>query len=341
MADELLEREILDEVIARIEEFGLAADSRPGEGRDADALITIAMDGRSLTLHAWIKLVSGPAALVADVLRRIRPQGDGVLVTEYVSPRVADRLRDEEVQFLDTAGNMYVRQDGVVLWVAGRRQRERTVRERPVRAFRRAGLQVVFTLLADPDLVRAPYRVIAHRAATSLGAVTPVIQDLRLLGYVVGPEEHRSMQRLDRLLTTWAEGYAHTLRPRLHMGRFRADDPRWRESIAPGHDDIAWGSATAASILTQDLTPRATTVYADSPPENLIRAAGLHRDPEGSIEIRRRFWAGPLPAPRPDVVPAPLIYADLVADDDARSTRAARQIRADYLDRSHSGPAKA
>ncbi|SDS35778.1 type IV toxin-antitoxin system AbiEi family antitoxin [Jiangella sp. DSM 45060] len=334
MADQQLRRDLLDEVVARLDELGLQATAHLHVEQDADALVTLTVDGRSHVLHAWLKpATASAAALIAKVLREIRPDGDGVVVTDYVSPTVADRLREQGAQFLDAAGNMYVRQDGVVLWVVGRPRPERAVGERPGRAFRRVGLQVVFTLLADPELIRQPYRLIALLAGTSLGAVTPVIQDLRDLGYVIGPEENRSMQRLNRLLVSWTEAYSQTLRPKLFTDRFQADDPLWWQSIDPTRYGVTWGGETAASMLTHELRPETTTIYAVSMPRDLIMNARLRRHPAGNVDVRNQFWTGGLPTPNPAVVPAPLIYADLIAAGDARSAQAAERIRETYLDR--------
>ncbi|RIQ30894.1 type IV toxin-antitoxin system AbiEi family antitoxin [Jiangella rhizosphaerae] len=334
MADEQVVRELLNEVVARLDEFGLQAAANIHEGDGADALVTLTVDGRLLDLHAWFVPVTASAAtIIATVLRDLRPGGNGVLVTDYVSLTVADRLREQGAQFLDAAGNMYVRQDGIVLWVIGRPRRQRAVAERPSRAFRRVGLQVVFTLLAKPELIRAPYRLIAHMAGTSLGAVTPVIHDLRDRGYVIGPEDNRSLRRLNQLLATWTEAYTQTLRPKLFVDRFRADDPLWWQSIEPARFGIAWGGETAASLLTRELRPETTTIYAASLPRDLITTARLRRHPEGNVTIRDQFWTGELPSPNPDVVPTPLIYADLIAAGDARSAQAAEQIREKYLDR--------
>lgn len=334
MVDEQPEHRLLDEVVARLDELGLPATVARSQGREAQALVTITIDGRSIPLSVWHTPVSdSAAALIANALREIRPDGDGAIVTEHVSRRVAERLREEGAQFLDAAGNMYVRHNGLVLWVVGRPRRERSPRERPTRAFRRVGLQVIFTLLADPEIIRLPYRVIALMAGTSLGAVTPVMQDLREGHYIVGPEDNRSMQHLDRLLTAWAEAYGQTLRPRLLLDRFRTDDPRWWQSIEPSGFDVAWGGETAAAVLTQELRPETVTIYAESLPRELIVEARLRRDLDGDVDIRNRFWTGHLPAPAPDVVPAPLIYADLIAAGDARSVLAAERIREEYLDR--------
>ncbi|TDC48367.1 hypothetical protein E1212_21415 [Jiangella ureilytica] len=335
MADELPEQGVLSEVAARLDELGLSPELviEPPD-QSTDAVIRMSVDHRPVTLHALVKLFRTPAVLtIGNELRARRPEGDAVLVTEHVSREAARQFRKHEVQFLDAAGNMYVRHDGVYLWAVGQPPRVVRPREQPTRAFRRVGLQVLLGLLAEPTLVQAPYREIAGATGASLGAVPPVIRELRGLGYVVGPDEQRSLQRQDELLTSWVDAYGQTLRPKLLIDRFRADDPRWWVNVRPSRHEIAWGGETAAAVLTNVLRPEATTIYADSLPKDVIVAARLRRDPNGNVDIRRRFWTGRLPTPHSDVVPAPLIYADLIAAGDARSAQAAERIRKDYLDR--------
>src|SRR5262245_82350 len=65
---------------------------------------------------AWlceVKRTLPPAAVgpVLHQLRRLR-KGDeqGLLLTEWVTDRMAKTLREEDVQFLDAAGNAFLRQ---------------------------------------------------------------------------------------------------------------------------------------------------------------------------------------------------------------------------------------
>jgi hypothetical protein len=83
-------------------------------------------------------------------------------------------------------------------------------------------------------------------------------------------------------------------------------------------------------LLQGHLVPEQTIIYADETPARLFKQYRLRADASGSIVLRRRFWNA-VPAPRSDVVPALLIYADLVAAGDARSLAGAKQIRNAYL----------
>lgn len=92
-----------------------------------------------------------------------------------------------------------------------------------------------------------------------------------------------------------------------------------------------WGGETAGALVTGHLRPEVTTVYAPALPTEFIVAQRLSRDADGDVEIRHRFWKGNLESPRPDVVPAPLIYADLLAVGDSRCAETAELVRARHL----------
>jgi hypothetical protein len=114
------------------------------------------------------------------------------------------------------------------------------------------------------------------------------------------------------------------------MGRFSATSSGWWRHAGIEKYRAAWGGETAAALLQRHLVPEQTVIYANETPPGLLKQYRLRADASGSIVFRRRFW-NEVPAPRPDVVPALLIYADLVAAGDARSLASAKQIRSAYL----------
>ncbi len=257
---------------------------------------------------------------------------DAVLFTDYVSTPVAERLRSLGLQFADAAGNAYFSAPGVLVWVTGRRSPgSRSAPRRSSRAFTASGIRVVFCLLAQPSLADESYRSIAHTADVSLGAVQSVIKDLVDQGYVSDGKARRLLRR-DRLLDRWSEFYADVLRPKLEIGRFRSADPGWwRTSRVTDYGGL-WGGEPAGALLTDHLRPETSTVYAASLPGRLLIDHRLSRDADGDVEIRRRFWRRDLPSPRADVVPGPLIYADLLAIGDSRTSEIAEMVRERYLD---------
>lgn len=80
----------------------------------------------------------------------------------------------------------------------------------------------------------------------------------------------------------------------------------------------------AAAKLTGHLRPQTTTLYADKINPRLLFDYKLRADPDGTIEIVKRFWA--FEANDKALVPLPLIYADLLITGDARCIEIAVRI---------------
>jgi hypothetical protein len=189
----------------------------------------------------------------------------------------------------------------------------------------------VFALLCNPELVKAPYRTIAAQAPVALGAVGPILDDLAELGFVENRPAGRRLVRKPELLDRWVAAYAERLRPRLLLNRFRAADPAWwRTQHVP---DTLWGGEVAAYTKTRYLQPQLCTIYADRLPPDTIVANRLTHDPDGAVELVRRFWAFDYTDPDGPLVHPVLVYADLVAEPDKRRREAAGVLRERYLDR--------
>ena len=83
--------------------------------------------------------------------------------------------------------------------------------------------------------------------------------------------------------------YPITLRPKLNLGRFRADPKRLQ------HIDLAplnayWGGEPAAEKLTHYLKPAHFTIYTREPIAKLVAAGQMRAEVGGNVEILEKFW---------------------------------------------------
>jgi hypothetical protein len=75
-----------------------------------------------------------------------------VLITDYVTPQMAQVLKARGTTFLDAAGNAYINQPPVLVWVKGERPAHLEIQPADAgRAFRPGGLKVLFALLCHPE----------------------------------------------------------------------------------------------------------------------------------------------------------------------------------------------
>jgi len=300
------------------------------EGR-ADAAIRF---GGDKTLVAVIKGALTPTTM-GQALAQVRRFGErGLIVTRYVTPPMAERLRELDAAFIDTAGNAYLRLPNLFIYVAGRKPRAPTPRETRVRALRPTGLRVIFALLCRPDLLNAPYRDIAEATGVALGTVTWVFYDLRRLGYVRVTKTHeRILENRPELIDRWVEAYARELRPKLKPRRYHVWNLDWWKKVNLAELEMLLGGEAAAAVLSKHLRPQIITIYGDNHFPTLAKTVRALKNDHGNLELLPKFWNFDIPRldKRYPLVPPLLIYADLVATADARNLEIAQIVRRHYL----------
>ncbi len=323
------ERDLIRGALIRLAAVGVlveqvAMDTGAGDTGAGARVRMTTPTGRTQVYEVRVKQRVSPA-----VAAQAPGAGRTLLVSPHVPESVAELLRQRDVHFVDSAGNIYLRLEGLLVDVRGRKgppSARPAEPGRPLRAFKASGLRILFMMLADPDMARRNLREIAEALGMSLGTVQWVRKELEEHGYF-DPAE-RALYRTGDLLDRWVEAYALELFPQLTLGRFEAADPRWWANAGKDlrAEGAQWGGETAAHFLHGRLLPGRAIVYASRIPDGL---AGTYRfrkawAGEGNVEIRERFWPAQT---RELTVPTPLVYADLIASRDPRQLEAAAALR--------------
>ncbi|HEX5412925.1 MAG TPA: type IV toxin-antitoxin system AbiEi family antitoxin [Terriglobia bacterium] len=289
---------------------------------------------------AAVQLVAPAMRLGVEIKRAVNPNNLGViaeqvarmpqpalLATEYVNPEMAKRLKQMNIFFLDTVGNAYLEIPGLFIYVRGQKPPAKHFTERPMRAFRQAGLKVIFALFCKQDLINAPYRIIAKAADVALGTTGWIFDDLKKLGYLLEPGKHgRRLVQREQLLERWVAAYPEQLRPKLVIGRYAAPDGGWWEETHIQEHQAYWGGEVAAARLTGYLRPEDVTIYVRGLPGPLLAAHRLRRDDRGNVEILKAFWDPDVDWADKEIVHPILAYADLLRTGDARNLETARRL---------------
>lgn len=316
---------LLNAALATAQKLGITATLERVPGGEADAVIQIGKGRHARKYFAEIKWGLRPATLGAALHQIDRYDKPGLLIADYVTPPMAETLKAHGVAFLDAAGNAFLDQPPIYLWIKGEQPKERAAAGTPTgRAFRTGGLKILFALLCRPDWVDRPYREIAAEAGVAHGTVGWVMADLQKLGFVAGVDQKRRLLQRERLLQQWAEAYARTLRPKLVMQHYRTDVPGWWENLDTRKYGVQLGGEAAAEQMTGNLRPQTITLYTTAADPRLLLDFKLQRDAAGPVELVERFWA--FENEDDPTVPLPLVYADLVMTGDARCLEAADQI---------------
>lgn len=307
----------------------------------ADALVRLGHGENDARLYAVeVKRAMRPATLGAAIQQLERLGENALLVTDYVTPAMADTLKARRIPFIDAAGNAYVEHPGLLIWVKGQKPMAPLVPPATGRAFQPTGLQVVFALLCNPQWINLPYRELAQHAGVAHGTVGWVIPDLEEQGFTAKLKGKRGTRRLfqrEKLLGQWVDAYARNLRPRLLIGRYYVptiDD--WKKWPVAAHAG-EWGEEPAGALLTDHLRPGALTIYAVKLPAQLAARQKFAKTPEHrrtvEVQVRRKFWTFKDNNEARAIAPPVLVYADLLATGDGRCIETAKMVYERYVAR--------
>ncbi len=297
----------------------------------ADCLLNIVFQQAHIRLYAEIKtnITQGEIAL-----KRMFPedQDQFLLVTKYVPGQQADQLKNNNIQFIDMAGNAFINQPPLYIYVKGNRLPE-ALKPVPVkRAFKPTGLKLIFAFLCNPGLENRPYREIAAIAKVALGTVGWIMRDLKEMGYLLdmGKKGKKLVQR-NRLFEQWVTTYPQQLRPKLTLGRYQGAPQWWAQTtLMPNH--AQWGGEVAAADLTKYLKPQEATLYIEPTRLNQILLDNrLRKDPNGETEILERFWKPDKHQLEEGTVNPMLVYADLLATGNQRNIETAKMIYEQHI----------
>lgn len=316
-----------------------------GEAGDkqADAIVQIPEVETRLVVEVKKWTAHANLGVVINRINQMAEPGCGMLVADYVNPKMGEELKKAGIQFIDTVGNAYINQLPVFVYTKGNKPAPEAQTKRKAktgRAFHLAGMKVVLAFLRDKEFIKAKYRAIAEKAQVALGAVGPVINDLIAQEMVLeGMEKNqRQLADFDQLLDKWIEVYPYKLKEKYRIGTFTTNDPDWWKTINPENFNALWGGEVAAHKYTDYLNPKNATVYINKADmAKFLRAArlrkpGPHEYPEVQVDLIEPFWdTVPVNEEQKGLAPPIITYADLLETTDPRNLDTANRIREKYI----------
>jgi hypothetical protein len=195
---------------------------RDEAARGLDGAVQLTTPTGKVRLGMEVKRTHLTRAVAEHVVQRAAGEGDLIVMAPSVGRELADFFVQHRVNFVDLAGNCFVRLgDQYLAQIEGRRAEARAPTERALRA---PAYRVLFALVADPELVHATARALAEAA----GGVSPQTANdvrARLLGGGVLVKTRGGMEwvpgRRREALEMFLRGFS-MLMPGLVVGRFRA-----------------------------------------------------------------------------------------------------------------------
>ncbi len=317
---------------ASLEETGARRAKASGEAR----LKIVTPSGR----HDFLVEVKNGvlnAAMEERVLSLLSRHGAGkwMLFAPYVTPRLAERLAELHVNFVDLAGNCHLELGpSSLIHIVGRGKQPRE----PRTGLSSNGYRVLHALLAKPGLGDATVRELASAAGVGKSTAAEAVKALERLGLLHSTSSGRVLLG-NNLLDRWVAGYADQLRPALFIARYQPADPdpaalirRIEDTLRRKRVKWAFSGGAGAERLTKHYRGETTVVHLERPVPELVRELRLAPTPEGSLTML--LAPGPIAfdaAPKAGVAPAALVYAELLAAGGERAGEAAERVRERYL----------
>jgi hypothetical protein len=253
---------------------------------------------------------------------------NAILFADYVPPTIAEMLIQQDIEYADQAGNMFLKDaDNCILIQNCAKPKNIEAKNAQGRAWTPTGLKVIFLLLTEPAALNWAYRKISKYAGVSLGSVKYVMSDLQERQLLVKIQDVLRFGDLNKLREFWVAAYVEKLfnKSPVKLYKGKLDVP------IDNYPAVLTGE-TAAADLNMIKTDR-ICLYQCGNINELITRKRWKLDDTGNIEIRTAFW--PEIRNFKHAVPYLLVYADLIAENDGRCLEVAKLIYDRYLKEEH------
>jgi len=275
-------------------------------------------------------LVNGLVAQMAEIADR-----PWILFVPYIGRPLGEHLATQDVNYVDAAGNCHLRiTDEHFAFIQGKKRHRRKGLGRGIGV---AGYKALFAILARPELLNAPVRVLAREANIGKTAAAETVERLVKEGLVgVGINERQVLDHRT-LVDRWLTGYATVVRPRLLIGNFQTPDDtpttlEHRIQATLGTDNRwAWGGEAAAMRLVGHYRGETTTLHAEQWTDAHTKRLRALPTQNGPLTILLAPSKVAFDGVAPHTAHPLLVYTELLTLGNARAREAAAEIHAEYL----------
>jgi len=298
-----------------------------------DLLLRMVIQGKELPYYAEIKTVITKVDKLLLLMKKEQLPYPLLVIAKHVNTQAAAQLMRAGIEFIDTAGNAFINQPPIYIYIKGNRPPEIPGQVPLKRAFKPAGLKMIYAFLCNPGLVNKTFREIAAIADVALGTVGWMMKELKDLGFLMdmGKRGYKLIKK-DILLQRWVAAYPEQLRQKQMLGCYKGEYGGWWQQKRLDPLKEQWGGEVAAAKLTQYLNPQIITIYTTVHQlDQLLLEYRLKKDTAGDVEILERFWQPEETWQYEDLVHPILIYADLLATGNQRNVETAKMIYEQHI----------
>lgn len=305
---------------------GVVGIFRDYHDQTADGEVELVFNNKRHLFLAEIKKEVRPHQLAQLTYLQQKKKRKVMVIAEYIIPAAKEELRDLGIPYLEINGNVHVKLNNNLIWVELHKPIK--VREDKSKAFTPTGLQVLFEIFQNPEIIDLTQREMADITKVGLGQINNVLNGLKTEGYLIQKNKNELiLRRQEELFEKWIIGYNQRLKPKIKIGNYRfvkAEDFQNWNNIRLKEDQTFWGGEPAGNLLTDYLHPQNLTIYTIETQKELMKNYRIVPDAKGTIEVLRKFWKTEWNDHL--TVPPELVYADLINKDDKRCRETAQKI---------------
>jgi hypothetical protein len=340
------------EKLPQIQQAKIDPDNLITESGRLDGFITIDTPQKSVKYpYKIIPNLTGTTAELAITYCQTIEKHLGqklILLSRYLSNQIIDRFLQNNIEFIDTAGNIYLNSQAVYILIRG--QKRSNVNFLPRSQITTTTLKLIYILLKNPNILQeASYQEIAEVSGISLRTVNRTLQNLYELGYLQRQRDGNYwITNYIKLLERWEMGYAENLRPQLLLENFTPAAGRSfydvRETIIQRakEDSFLIGGELGASLATSYLRPQSVTLHLLGKDETITvnkqRAISiamkckLKPSPTGEITFLLQFGTQNAWSDYPEPLADPLLLeAELLLSHDDRLHETRDRLYINYI----------
>jgi len=145
-----------------------------------------------------------------------------LIMAEYVNPSIGKDLKDQNINYIDTAGNMYLYVPDIIYIHKTGKTVEKKPEKNKSKLTQPKGLQLLSCLLIKDKYINLTIRELASLASISIGWTSQLKNELKAKGYLhqKGKNTYK-LVRKDDLFKKWLINYQDKLRPSLLLDTYR------------------------------------------------------------------------------------------------------------------------
>jgi hypothetical protein len=281
--------------------------------------------------------------LPAYLFNLSRAEGDSLLVMSgYINPSIAMDLKQAEIQYIDTAGNAFLRLGEMIHIEIKGKKPEFMIQPTTGSLFQPKLMQMLAIFLIDPNSVNQTVRALATRAGLSKDRVSVGLRLLKQKGWLVrsGKGQYR-LSEMRTLFDQWLMNYGERLRPKLIIGTYKIT-PSNKDRIEAILTEIfrnkeklfALTGSHGADWLTHYYRSKTTEIFIESKMADMIRKElKLIPSKEPDVTLFNQFSPAIVFEKVKEIsIAHPLfIYAELLYQGGERERETAKMIYDRYL----------